>query len=1074
MKKEMERIGYQTLFLLLVLIALTNLVPAVALANPPFPTPEPKPGVLPPIDPTAVKTLKFKPVDQPNVRDYQRNQARQRLLEAGDTARAGILGLSGNDRVLVILVEFAGTDTFTWNAPTNPADYTTGSMWDPLGKADPNEAVLNPDGTVQQGNCSKIITQTTTFTYTGPLHNQIPRPVSATDPSGTLIWTTDFSPDWFRGFMFGNGVVFNYNRTDGSSVYADFTGKSVAKYYQEFSSGAYNITGDVIGWLQLPHSTWWYGADRCPGNRSGMTSGAGSDSGIPGAGTTKSLVRDALDAVNAISPTIAGFNWKNYDLNGDGIIDRLWIVHAGYDETDYPPLLNRTDYGEASLWAHSSALTPAYPVSPDVKAGPYIMMPETGGIGVFAHEYGHNLGAQDLFPYGFGWTSVGFWTLMADGWTGFPIGFQPPALDPYHLDNWGWLNPRVIVDPNQVYTVQLGQASNFPGGTGTYRGVKIQLPNGAAPLPVQPWQGSYYWWGGKQDLANGMMTTKNTIALTGGTAATLSFDLVYGIEDQYDFLWVQVSTNGGTSWTTLTNANTKCTHATDWIGGLYGFPDDLCAAGIGGFTGYNPTWPAAQSQTFDLTPYIGQNILLRFWYMTDWGATYLGPLVDNVLVTVDSTTKFSDNAESGDANWNYATPWQRSNGTQAFTHNYYLQWRNVASNGGYDSALGDSRWWFGPANTGLLVWYNNNLYNDNEVYNYLQDWPSFGPKGRMLVVDSHADPYRDPDRAVNYPNAISNLPSRFQMRDAPFGLNDTVSFLWPSLDTASKINTYAGRSAVSFFDDLLGYYPGIEFARRGTLPCTSNQWYDKMWDVSAVVPATGFYSTKATGGTGFTTGTGIRMMGFVNPAGACQASWYGNWYVPYADATNTGNPGDSNVGYGWHVQVVSQSADGTTATVKIWNTHYTGALIPNSTTAKINDVLTYRYALPGNQGSGTSLFACINLDTTNTTYVASSVTGGATPLSDTCSNVAGAVARDKPLAQLASRAPNATVAIGWTGYVDHLASVNFTYNVTVKTLTGTINQDVLLYKDGTLWRTLPAPPVRITAAYINWLPWIAR
>ena len=45
-----------------------------------------------------------------------------------------------------------------------------------------------------------------------------------------------------------------------------------------------------------------------------------------------------------------------------------------------------------------------------------------------------------------------------------------------HLDWWGWLNPKVINDPSQVYEVTVGQASNFPGGDGVYRGVKIELP----------------------------------------------------------------------------------------------------------------------------------------------------------------------------------------------------------------------------------------------------------------------------------------------------------------------------------------------------------------------------------------------------------------------------------------------------------------------------------------------------------------------------------------------------------------------------------------------------------------------
>ena len=64
----------------------------------------------------------------------------------------------------------------------------------------------------------------------------------------------------------------------------------------------------------------------------------------------------------------------------------------------------------------------------------------------------------------------------------------------------------------------------------------------------------------------------------------------------------------------------------------------------------------------------------------------------------------------------------------------------MTKTGGYDAGLGDPRFRYGPTNTGLLVWYNNNFYSDNEILNYLFDDMSFGPKGRMLVVDSHPEP----------------------------------------------------------------------------------------------------------------------------------------------------------------------------------------------------------------------------------------------------------------------------------------------------------------------------------------------
>ena len=176
--------------------------------------------------------------------------------------------------------------------------------------------------------------------------------------------------------------------------------------------------------------------------------------------------------------------------------------------------------------------------------------------------------------------------------------------------------------------------------------------------------------------------------------------------------------------TRLSNTNTTCTHVTSWIGDLYDM-DGQC-----GFTDYNANFPDPERETFNLSAYAGQNVLLRFWYMTDWGTTYEGPFVDNVKVTAGATTWSSRTMpKQAMPSGPMLRPWVRSDGTQTFTHNYYLQWRNTNANGGYDSALGDSRWRFGPANTGLLMWYNNNCYTDNEIFNYLTDYPGLWAEG---------------------------------------------------------------------------------------------------------------------------------------------------------------------------------------------------------------------------------------------------------------------------------------------------------------------------------------------------------
>ncbi len=1007
---------------------------------------ETKPPFRPPFNPKNT-------MDQPNPKDFLRAQQRMRLVNEGKTAEANALGLTGTDRVLVILVEFAGTDTFTWTAGT--------SNWDPLNIADPAEYT----GVV--GDCSNIITETKSFTYSGPMHNEIERPLSEADRSGQSIWTPDFNPQWFNDFMFGSGVVISYTRQDSSQVYANFLGKSVNDFYKDLSAGSYSITGDVIGWLPMPHSTMYYDHDQCPGARSGASVLRGGL--IPGAGNARQLVRDALDATNAISNTIPGFSWNNYDQDGDGVIDRLWIVHAGYGEEDSTVLLNRTNYGEAAVWSHSSSVSPVYPVGEGISAGPYIVMPENGGIGVFAHEYGHNLGAMDLYAYGDGETSAGFWTTMADDWTGYPIGYEPPAQDPMHLDWWGWLNPMVVTDTSKVYEATIGQASRYPDEKGMVRSVRIDLPTGEIPQPVPVWSGNNYWWGGKGDLMNSRMTTSSPINLTGATAPKLSFDLVYDIEDQWDYMWVQASKDGGTTWDTITNTNQVCTHVDGWVGGLNGFPDDLCAAGIYGFTNYNASWPNPELETFDLSKYIGQNILLRLWYMTDWGTTYTGVFVDNVKVSDGATTLFSDDAEAGDAKWTYEPEWVRSNGSKSFTQRYYLQWRNVNPNGGYDEALGDTRWRYGSANTGLLVWYENEAYTDNEVASYLFDYPSFGPKGRMLVVDSQPEPYRSPfmNQPALYPNEAANLDHRGMMRDAPFTMVPTVDFdfantaLYPP---GSGVTTthFTGRTAVNVFHDALGYYPGSEWVKRA--PASTNRWVTKQWDASTVVPSKSAYALNAPGYIGSGAGSASEFRWECSPVQS-GGSWFLSCYwlgsgVGLGYNGGNGNPADVNSQYGWHVELVDEAADHTWGKVRIWNSQHAvdSKVTPDVEAAKWGDVINFTAQFK-NAGSEMSYIACVPIDTTLVDYVAGSATGGAAEL--TACPTSSAM-----MSSLKAPTASSVAALAWI-INDALpgTSESYSFQVMAKSAGVLATESVIttLTVQGSIYTSLTSPDVKLVA-----------
>ncbi len=272
---------------------------------------------------------------------------------------------------------------------------------------------------------------------------------------------------------------------------------------------------------------------------------------------------------------------------------------------------------------------------------------------------------------------------------------------------------------------------------------------------------------------------------------------------------------------------------------------------------------------------------------------------------------------------------------------------------------------------------------------------------------------------------------------------------------------------MSTFHDAWGYYPGAEFVPGGPVGQTSQRWMTKQWDASTVVPAKQSYGVKAPGYNGtdrFRFGCSTNAIGQV----LCYSYATGLGY-----AGGSGNPGDYNVDYGWHVQILSQTEQ--TATLKIWNTHYFGAYAPNKTEAKSNDTLTYSYQMSGNQGSEASIFACAKLDPAKVAYVAGSATNGAVALTQPCDAVSTRLAAGQGLEQVTASAADPVLAVAWVGYVPNGGSASFAFNVKPTIAVGVIDgMDVKIDRNGSPWTTLPAPPVQITGAYANYFPLFYR
>ncbi len=136
--------------------------------------------------------------------------------------------------------------------------------------------------------------------------------------------------------------------------------------------------------------------------------------------------------------------------------------------------------------------------------------------------------------------------------------------------------------------------------------------NAVAPAP--PLDGRYAFWSHRADETVTALT--RAFDLTGLTTATLTYRAWWDIEEYYDYAYLQISANGGETWTIL-----RAPSSTD---------EDPNSASFGwGYTGASRGW---RDETVDLSAYAGQQVLVRFEYVTDTALNNPGLLVDDIAL----------------------------------------------------------------------------------------------------------------------------------------------------------------------------------------------------------------------------------------------------------------------------------------------------------------------------------------------------------------------------------------------------------------------------------------------------------
>ncbi len=612
----------------------------------------------------------------------------------------------------------------------------------------------------------------------GPLHNQIPQPDRSVD--NTTIWTSDFSRPYFEKLLFSeaNNAI------------------SMRKYYIEQSSNRYTVNGAVTDWVQVPYNEARYGANYCGDIVCATTWLFVQDSaqswynGRIAAGQTPAQIDAYLSQFDV---------WDRYDYDGDGnfdesdgYIDHFQAVHAGEGEET-----GGGAQGTDAIWSHRwyaffnniGVTGPSFNLLGGVRVGSssywigdYTVEPENGGVGVFAHEFGHDLGLPDLYDTsgntGGAENSTGFWTLYSSGSygsTGKPkdgIGTKPVHMSAYEKIFLGWSN-LAVVNFGETTTLKLGPAEY---NTIDPQQLLVVLPDKVVESHIgDPYSGSYFYHSGSgNDLDNSM---NRMVTLPAGTV-TFNAKVSYEIELDWDYAYLVVNgVNVPTSLSTNTNPN----------GQNFG-------EGITGSTG--GTWV---DLTADLSAYAGQTVEVGFRYWTDGAVAEAGFSVDDI----DITGQPLDDAET-DPGWSYAG-FSRTTGviSQSFFNAYIAEFRQYE---GYDESLKTGPYNFGFLDNpdkqnwvehfayqeGMLVWYYDESFPDNSVGDHCA---SGRCGGLFLPVDAHPDLLLRPDGQVWRP--------RIQSFDSTFGLSKTDKLC---LHFNSDKQCYPRLNGNSTFDDTQSYW----------------------------------------------------------------------------------------------------------------------------------------------------------------------------------------------------------------------------------------------------------------------------
>lgn len=211
-----------------------------------------------------------------------------------------------------------------------------------------------------------------------------------------------------------------FNRISNEEGYNEgyFQG-SVKDYFLAQSRGQFELDFDVVGPVKLAHNMKYYG---------------GNDSN----GYDLHPEEMIVEACKGIDSKV---DFSKYDWDGDGEVDQVYVIYAGYGEADSGK--------ENTIWPHEWQLSGASQsmILDGVKVDTYACSSELngageiGGIGTMCHEFSHCMGIPDMYDTGYsGNFGMGPFDLMDYGAYN-EDGYKPCGYTAYERMISGWIDP---------------------------------------------------------------------------------------------------------------------------------------------------------------------------------------------------------------------------------------------------------------------------------------------------------------------------------------------------------------------------------------------------------------------------------------------------------------------------------------------------------------------------------------------------------------------------------------------------------------------------------------------------------